>query len=531
MEIVSETIGQSFKKIAEKYRTAEILLHLETGVRYTYDLLAWDVDRIGRGLLALGIGKGDNVALWAPNVPEWIVAQLAIASIGAVAVPVNPGADQEDLHHILDQTEAKAIIMAKGLDEGEFIEMILAEQSRVSNLEHIIVFGEAPFPGTMSWAELGARGEEISTEQLEKMTAGISPEDPVAIMYTSGTTGKPKGVVLDHLGLINKSLCAMERQGLEPNDRICLFFPLYHMFGNTCIALTGLLAGSSIVIPSKDFEPASILSAIAKEQCTAIYGSPSMFSALLEHPEFNEKAWASVKKGIVGGAPCPAPLMERLVNELGISGLEVGYGITEASSWVTMTKQDDPIDLRVSTIGYPLPCSEVKIVDPETGERCKSGEKGELCTKGFLMKGYYRMPGATKAAIDDEGWFHTGDLGIMDENGYVKLVGRLKEVIRKAGGIEILPAEIEEVLYLLSDVSQAQVFGFNDKTGKTLIAAFVKVKEGSSLQVETIRKMLASELSGEKIPDYIKIVEDFPVTKSGKIQKFRLAQMAVEQWG
>jgi len=530
MRVVYKTIGQIFHEVSKANQMKEAILDLATGTRYNYALLEWEVDRIARGLLALGIGKGDNVVLWAPNVSEWIVAQLAVASIGAVLVPLNPGADEKGLHYILDQTGAKAILMAKGLDGQEFIEMIWVELYRLSQLEHIIVLGTEAFPDTISWPELGLRGEEIDDQKIDNIRADISPEDPVAIMYTSGTTGKPKGVVVDHLGLINKSLCSIERQGLGPEDRICLFFPLYHMFGNTCIALTGLLAGASIVIPSKDFEPSLVLSAITKEQCTAIYGSPNMFSALIDHPRFDQKAWGCVRKGIIGGAPCPAPLMERLVNELGISGLKVGYGITEASSWVTMTRDEDPIEVRISTIGFPLPCNEVKIVDLDTGQTCKPGYKGELCTRGFLMKGYYKMPGATAAAIDSQGWFHTGDLATMDENGYVTLAGRLKEIIRKGDGTEVLPGEVEEVLYLLPEVSQAQVFGFDDKDGKTRIGAFIRVKENSALDIETIRHRLASELSGEKVPEYIKIVDSFPTTKSGKIQKFRLAQLAARDW-
>ena len=530
METVRKTIGQAFREIAERNQRRDALVHLQEGVQYNYGLLGWEVDRISRGLMSLGVNKGDNVALWAPNVPEWIVANLAIVSIGAVVVPINPGVDQQDLHHILDQTEAKVIIMAKGQDD-EFVDMVSDEEGKLNNLQHIVLFGDISFPGTITWSELGARGETVPLDEFERVVAEVNPEDPVAIMYTSGTTGKPKGVVLDHHSLINKSLCAMDRQGLGPEDKICLFFPLYHMFGNTCIALTALLAGSSIVMPSADFDPSQILSAIAREECTAVYGSPSMFSALVEHPEFKKKTWACVKKGVIGGAPCPAPLMERLVDEIGITGLVVGYGITEASSWVTMTRPDDPVDLRISTIGLPLPCNEVKIISPDSGEICSPGEKGELCTKGFLMKGYYKMPGATKAAIDAEGWFHTGDLAIMDEQGYVRLVGRIKEAISKDNGIQILPAEIEEVLYFLPDVSHAEVFGFKDRSGKTLVGAFVKPRTGANLSIDKIRELLEAHLSKEKIPDYIKVVDGFPVTKSGKIQKFKLSQIASDQWG
>ncbi|RLB21836.1 MAG: AMP-binding protein [Deltaproteobacteria bacterium] len=529
MEVIRETIGRMLEKRAEGSGTKDALIHLETGLRYTYGLLLWDVDRIARGLLKLGLRKGDRVALWAPNVPEWITAQLSLATIGAVLVPVNPGAQQDDLHYILSQTKSRAIIMAKGIENEEYVDMALGGQDRLADLKHIIVFGDTSFPDAMLWSELGCIGEDVDPDTLQQATQQVNPEDPVAIMYTSGTTGRPKGVVLDHVGLINKSICASQRHGLGPEDRLCLFFPLYHMFGNTCIALTALLAGATIIMPCSDFDPPAILSAIGKEHCTAVYGSPSMFSALLEHPQFKKKAWASVKKGIVGGAPCPRPLMERLVGEIGVTGVTVGYGITEASSWITMTQPDDPIELRVSTIGRPLECNEVKIIDPETGKDRGPREKGELCTRGFLMKGYYNMPAATASAIDGQGWFHTGDMAVMDEDGYVRLVGRVKEVIIR-DGVEIYPVEVEEVIHQMPEVLEVQVFGFRDTKGKDHVAAWVRLKQGAHRELEQIRKRVEQQLPAEKVPDYFKVVNEFPVTKSGKVQKFRLAQMAEKEY-
>ena len=529
MEVVKKTIGHIFLELAGRYKEKEALFYQENRMRYTYGVMAWEIERVGRALLGLGIKKGDNVALWAPNLPEWIIAQLSLAAIGSVMVPINPASEQEEVHHILSQTGARAIIMSKGLDGEEYIDIIADEKTRLEALEHVIVFGDTSFPETILWSELGSRTNTAGTGEFTTALEGVQPEDPAAIMYTSGTTGKPKGVVLDHLGLVNKSLCAAERLGLGPGDKSCLFFPLYHMFGNTCIALTTLLKGGSIVIPSSEFDPSSVLQAIASEGCTSVYGSPSMFSALIEDPLFKKKGWETVNKGIVGGAPCPSQLMDKLVNEVGINGLVVGYGITEASSWITMTFPDDPLELRTTTIGTALPCNEIKITDPDTGDELVAGEKGELCTKGFLMKGYYKMPAATAASVDREGWFHTGDLATRDGNGYVQLKGRLKEVIRKDGE-EILPAEIEELIYGLPQVAEAQVFGFTDKRGKTRIGACIRLNKDGRLQASEVHQVLEAELGPGKLPEFIKIVERFPVTRSGKVQKFKLAEMAAREW-
>jgi fatty-acyl-CoA synthase len=328
-------------------------------------------------------------------------------------------------------------------------------------------------------------GEEVDDAALGERERGGSPENPVAIMYTSGTTGKPKGVVLDHLGLINKSLCSTGRQGLDHEDRLCLFFPLYHMFGNTCIALSGMLLGATIIMPCLVFDPHRVLKTLHKEKCTAIYGSPSMIIALLDHPEFQKKAWNTVRKGILGGAPCPMELMKRLVTGVGVSHITVAYGITETSSWITMTHPEDPLERRVSTIGTPLECNQVKIVDPRTGEDLPANCQGELCIKGLLMKEYYKMPAATFAAIDREGWFHSGDLGEMDEKGYVRITGRLKDVIIREG-VEIYPTELEEVIYELSEISEVQVFGFLHPDKGQEVAAWLKLREGSGLSIERL---------------------------------------------
>jgi fatty-acyl-CoA synthase len=529
MDIIRKTIGQIIDTIAQEHSDDDAIIHTEMGVRYDYGFLLREVDQVAMGFVKAGIHRGDKVALWAPNIPEWIISMLAITKMGAITVPIDPGAGRDDLHFILEQSESRGIIMSKGLEDEEYVDMVSDLKAEITNLEHVFVIADKSYPGMTPWTALRAMGKEVDPEVLITTEDAVNPEDPVAIMYTSGTTGKPKGVVLDHLGLINKSMFSTERQGLNHTDRLCLFFPLFHMFGNTCIALAGLLRGAALIMPCQTFDPAKILSAIYDEKCTAIYASPSMIISLLEHPDFQKSRWASVCKGTIGGAPCPVELMKRLVEDIGVSHITVSYGITETSSWITMTKPNDPIELRVSTIGIPLTCNEVKIVDPATGEDLPPKTQGELCTRGFLMKEYYKMPGATTAAIDRDGWFHTGDLGEMDENRYVKVTGRLKDVIVR-DGIEIYPVELEEIIYKLPEVSEVQVFGFPHPEKGHEVAAWIRVKEGSQLSLDDLAAHVRDNTDIEVAPQHFKFVSDFPMTRSGKVQKFKLAEQARKEY-
>ena len=529
METVKSTIWGMLEGISEKYRDRDALIHTERGIRFNYDLLSWEVGRAAKGLMHMGIRAGDRVAIWAPNIPEWLISMLALSRLGALTVPVDPGAARDDLQFILEQSECRGIIVSKGLEDEDYLNAVLHARDTIASLENVVVIGDETFPETVLWTELTAMGEDADAVAFAGMEKRVMPEDPVAIMYTSGTTGNPKGVVLDHSGLINKSIFSMERQGINHQDRMCLFFPLFHMFGNTCIALSGLIRGAALIMPSETFDPPKILQAIYKEKCTAVYGSPSMFIGLLDHPEFRKKRWKTVKKGTVGGAPCPMELMKRLVQDVGISDITVGYGITEASSWLTMTHPDDSLDLRVGTIGTSLPCNEVKIVDPATGEDLSPKTQGEICTKGFLMKEYYRMPGATAAAVDRDAWFHSGDLGEMDEAGYFRITGRLKDVIVR-NGIDIYPVEVEECIYRHPDVSEVQVFGFPHPEKGQEVAAWVKVKQGSQISGISLAAYAKDYVDEDRLPHYFKIVSGFPMTKSGKVQKFKLAEMAVEEY-
>jgi fatty-acyl-CoA synthase len=529
MDASRSSIGMALENVSRKYSQRAALICPETATSTSYAELVRSIDAAGQGFLALGIRPGQKVALWSPNTPEWIMAFLALTRMGAVTVPIDPAAGKENLDYILQQSESSAVVIPAGPGTQKYEQLAREARAALPALKHIVSLPGDRRPEIVSWPELLAGGDRCPPADLRNCADAVSPADALAIMYTSGTTGLPKGVVLNHTGLINKSLHATERQGITADDRLCLFFPLFHMFGNTCIALAGLLRGAALVMPCGGFEPSKILRAIAREKCTAIYGSPSMLIALVDHPDFRKSDWASVEKGIIGGAPCPMELMRRIVEDIGVSGVTVAWGITEASSWITMTLPGDPIERRVATIGKSLPCCEVKIVDPKTGEGLPADRQGELCTRGFLMKEYFKMPAATAAAVDREGWFHTGDLGEMDAAGYVKITGRLKDVITRED-LDIYPVEVEEVIYRLVDVSEVQVFGFQHRRRGLEIAAWIKLKEGSRLSTEAVATHVAACLPAEKRPRHYKFVTGFPMTGSGKIQKYKLAEMAQKEY-
>ena len=529
MNVIHKSIGHLLAEVAERFPDKDALVHSPSGIIWTYSQLLNEIDKAAAGMLACGFLPGDKIALWAPNVAEWMVAFIALAKMGAIVIPIDPSATTKNLQYILDQSQSRGLILSVDENGGDQIDCALNMKEELSGLDTLLAIGESPTEGMISWAEMRIKGESYDVQQLDQTAREVNPEDPVSIMYTSGTTGAPKGVVLDHLGLINKSMHATDRQGITDEDRLCLFFPLFHMFGNTCIALAGLIRGAALVMPCIVFDPELILDTIPRHSCSAVYGSPSMLIALLDHPDFKTPDWATVKKGIIGGAPCPMELMKRIVTDIGVSDITVAWGITETASWITMTRPKDPIELRVSTIGTPLECSEVKIVDPRRGTPLSADEQGELCTRGFLMNSYYRRPGATAAAIDRDGWFHTGDLGTMDENGYVRITGRLKDVIVR-DGLDIYPVEVEEIIYELPEVSEVQVFGFEHETKGQEVAAWIKIREGASLSLSDVTLHLEQRLPLDQHPAHFKVVDAFPMTGSGKVQKFKLAELAAEEY-
>jgi fatty-acyl-CoA synthase len=384
--------------------------------------------------------------------------------------------------------------------------------------------------GILNWKTISEMGKDVPDRLLMERQRACDDEDVLTILYTSGTTGAPKGVMSTHYGVVNTTRASAENQRLTEADRLCLSVPLSHMFGCICIILAAIMKGAAIVIPSRSYDPLKVLEAIDQEQCTALYGSPSLFIALMEHPEFPRFDLRTLRTGIMGGAQCPMELMKKVVEEMGVREIVIGYGQTEASSWITQTRPEDSLELRVATVGRPLPHIEVKMVDPATGQAVPNGTVGEICARGFNMKGYYKMPAATANAIDHEGWLHTGDLGMIDKDGYVRTTGRLKEVINK-GGETIYPIEVEEILFKHPKISNVSVFGVPSKKTGEEVAAWIKLEEGMTAIEEEILQYCQGKLPNSHLPRYIKFVSEFPMTPLGKVQKFKIREMAIKEYG
>jgi fatty-acyl-CoA synthase len=435
--------------------------------------------------------------------------------------------------------------MAEGMKGSEYIDMIhqLCPEVKeaipgqldcrvLPELQNIILISDRTFGGMFHWKEVLDMGQAIPDRMLAERQASCREDHTVTILYTSGTTGAPKGVMSTHYGIINTTLASAENQRLTEKDRLCLSVPLSHMFGCVCVTLASVIKGAALVIPSETFDPPKIIEAIEKEGCTAIYGSPSAFIALMGDPRYRASDVKSLRTGIMGGAQCPMEVMKKVVGEMGVREIVIGYGQTESSSWITMTYPDDPLELRVSTVGRPLPHVEAKMIDPISGDEVPTngGAVGEICARGFNMKGYYKMPSATANAIDSGGWLHTGDLGSMDRSGYVRTAGRLKEVISKGGEV-LFPTEIEEVLFRHSKISNAQVFGVPDKELGEEVAAWVKLEEGARATEAEIRQYCKERLPHSHLPRYIKFVKEFPTTPLGKVQKFKMREVATKEYG
>ena len=546
-DLLRITVGDLLDKVASQFPGNEALIDLPRQERYSYKEFQRAVNQIAKGLLKLGIKKNTHLALWAPNLSEWIIAEFAIAKIGGVLVSVDTNAQLQQLEYVLKQSDSKYLFMAEGLKGSEYMEMVqqLCPETRNSTpnslncpalpeLKGIVLISDRndlkPPTGMFLWEEVLEKGKGVSDSLLNGQQRSCHPDDVVTLLYTSGTTGAPKGVMSTHFGIINTSVASAEIQRLTENDRLCLSVPLSHMFGCVCITLAGVSKGATLVVPSETFNPAKVLEAIEKERCTALYGSPSSFIALMEVPQYENFNIKSLRTGIMGGAQCPMEVMKRVVEDMGAREIVIGYGQTESSSWIAETRPGDSLELRVSTVGRALPNVEVKIVDPKTNEEVPVGVAGELCARGLNMKGYYKMPAATAEAIDSEGWLHTGDLATMDEEGYIRTAGRLKEVISK-GGETIIPTEVEEVLFTHPKILNAQVFGVPDENLGEEVAAWIKLEEGSTATEEEILQHCREKLPASHVPRYIKFVNEFPMTPLGKIQKFKIREITVKEFG
>jgi fatty-acyl-CoA synthase len=536
VDLLRTTLGDLLDERASQFPKNEVLVDIPQTERFTYHEFTGRVNQLAKGFIKLGLQKGDHVALWAPNSSQWIMTQFALAKTGAVLISVDLNYQLEQLDYLLRQSDSRCLVTVEGTKGSENIEMIKrlrsgeATRSPLPELKDIILISDRPQEKMVRWTDILDMGQAVSDHTLKERQRAGRDDDIVTILYTSGTTGSPKGVMSTHYGVINTTSASSDNQKLTENDRLCLSVPLSHMFGCICVVLAAVIKGACVVIPAQTFDPLKNLEAIERGRCSALYGSPSSFIAMMEHPEFKRFNLGTLRTGIMGGAQCPMEVMKRVVSDMGAAEIVVGYGQTEASSWITQTRPEDPLELRVSTVGRPLPNVEVKVIDPNSGQEVPGGVSGEICARGFSMKGYYKMPAATAHALDPQGWLHTGDVGTMDKEGYVRTSGRLKEVINKAGEM-IYPTEIEEVLFTYPKVSNAQVFGVPNKATWEDVAAWIKLEEGTTASVEEILLHCRAKLPQSHIPRFIKFVEDFPMTPLGKIQKFKMREMAIKEYG
>ena len=512
-------------------------------MRLTYRQFRDKVDTVARGLMALDIKKGEHVSIWASNVPEWLYLQYATAKIGAVLVTVNTAYRAHELEYLLRQSDTTTFFLIrsfKGTDYVKTLREVLpdldaakvghASFEKLPRLRRMVFIGQERMPGMLKFADLFDLASQITPQQLADRSASLNPGDVINMQYTSGTTGFPKGVELTHRNIILNAYHVSGCQLLTEQDRLCFPVPLFHCFGCVMASL-GCMTRGAAMVPIEVFEPRAVLDAIHTERCTAIYGVPTMFIAELEHPEFASFDLTSLRTGIMAGSPCPIEVMRAVTETMGARELTIAYGLTESSPVITQTRTDDSIERRVATVGRALPGVQVKIADPESGAALPPGSPGELCSRGHgTMKSYYKNPEATAAAIDDERFLHSGDLAVMDEEGYVKIVGRIKDMIIR-GGENVYPREIEEFLYGHPKISDVQVIGVPSKRWGEEVCAVVKVKPGETLSAEDVVAFCEGKIQRQKVPTLVMFVDAYPMTASGKIQKYKLRQDAVEQFG
>jgi fatty-acyl-CoA synthase len=535
------TVGGLLDEIAARYPDNDALVYPERGLRYTYRQFNEVCRRVAKGLLRLGIGKGDHLSIWAYNVPEWVILQFATAKIGAVLVTVNTSYKSAELEYILNQSDSTTLFLVGAFKDTDYVATLNAvvpelatavpgalASSRLPFLKRVVFIGDETPAGMINFAQIMALGLEVPDAELAAVEATLDCHETINMQYTSGTTGFPKGVMLTHHNVVNNGFNIGECMRFTEKDRLCIPVPFFHCFGCVLGVMACVTHGSAMV-PVEIFDPLKVLRTIEQERCTAVHGVPTMFIAELEHPEFASFDLSSLRSGIMAGSNCPIEVMKKVISRMHASEITIAYGQTESSPVITQTRTDDPIELRVATVGRALPDVEVKIVDIETGATLPPGKQGELCTRGYLvMKGYYKMPGETAKAIDADRWLHTGDLAVMDENGYCKITGRIKNMIIR-GGENIYPREIEEFLYTHPKISDVQVYGVPDrKYGEQVMAAIIP-KKGVAMTEEEVREFCHDRIANYKIPKYVKFVEGYPMTASGKIQKFKLREMAIKE--
>jgi fatty-acyl-CoA synthase len=524
--LLTETIGARLDATAARSPQREALVDVPSGRRWTYAALSGEVDRLARALLGAGIAQGDRVAIWAPNLPEWVLTQYATAQIGAILVNINPAYRSHELQYVLQQSGTRLLISSESFKTSDYRAMIEEVRPRCPGLERVV------YIGTSGWAELVAQAETVPATLLREQKARLGANDPINIQYTSGTTGFPKGALLSHRNILNNGYFVGGLQRFGETDRVCVPVPFYHCFGMVMGTLGAMTHGACVVIPAPSFDPSATLRAVAAERCTVLYGVPTMFIAQLGEPVLKQLDLSSLRTGVMAGSPCPVEVMKRVISELGMREVTICYGMTETSPVSTQTRPDDAIERRVGSVGSVHPHVEICIRDPDTGKTVARAETGEFCTRGYsVMLGYWNMPEQTQAAIDGDGWMRTGDLAVMDEAGYVNIVGRIKDLVIR-GGENIYPREVEEFLYTHPDVVDAQVIGVPDpKYGEELMV-WLKLRPGAApLCAESLRAFCTGKLAHYKIPRYVKLVDAFPMTVTGKVRKVEMREIAIAELG
>ena len=547
--LIGLTIPEHFAAVAGKFPDHQAVVSVPQDVSLTYQEFSVKIDQLARGLLGMGFIKGDRIGVWSTNNIEWLLIQMATARIGVVLVNINPAYRPKELAYALKKSEVQALFLIPSFHTSDYISILVQDvpelkdafPSELSSKEYphlrrVVVYEPSaidhtlrPYSGFTTWQEVLAAAQFVTQDQLEAATAALDRDDPINIQYTSGTTGFPKAVVLTHHNILNNAYFSARAMHFTENDRLCISVPFYHCFGMVLSNLLCFSVGACAVIPCEHFDPGDVLIAVHKEKCTAIHGVPTMFIAELEHPRFQDTDLRSLRTGIMAGAPCPPALMHRVIEDMHCREILIGYGQTEASPLTHLTLREDSLQRRIETVGHNLPHQEVKIVHHGTGATVAMGEVGEVCFRGYhVMQGYYGDEQATAKTIDRSGWLHSGDLGIMDREGYVQITGRLKDMIIR-GGENIYPREIEDFLFTHPKISAAAVFGIPDDYYGEQIMAWIQVHQGESLSENEVREYCKDQIAHYKIPKYIWFVDEFPMTVTGKLQKFRMREIALEK--
>mgnify|MGYP000149010361 FL=1 len=537
--LIGDTIGQAFDKTVAAYAAQDALVVVDQGIRWTWQELGTRVRALAAGFLALGLEPGDRVGIWAPNCSEWVLTQFATAKVGLVLVNINPAYRRAELAYALNKVGCKALVLAPALKSTDYLTILNDLAPELSSakpgallsralpeLKHVIRLGTQQTAGMFNFDEISALAQPEDVARVDTLGAQLQFDDVINIQFTSGTTGQPKGACLSHHNILNNGYFVAEAIKLTDKDRLCIPVPLYHCFGMVMGNLGCLTHGATMVYPSAAFEPLAVLKAVQEEQCTALYGVPTMFIAELEHPDFAKFDLRSLRTGIMAGSPCPVEVMKRVQADMNMREVTIAYGMTETSPVSLQSATDDPLERRVSTVGRVQPHVEIKVVDTE-GRVVRRGVTGELCTRGYsVMLGYWNDDEKTSEAVDTAGWMHTGDLAVMDDQGYVNIVGRLKDMVIR-GGENIYPREIEEFLYSHPHIQDVQVIGVPDEKYGEELCAWVKLREGQSVTAEEVRAFCKGQIAHYKVPRHIRFVDEFPMTITGKIQKYIMRQQTI----